>query len=310
MKKKISAIFLIAALALSMAACGGSKEAETEAAETTEAAAEETEAASESADTEADSEGGAVGGMVTDDGEYIDEMFVEGKVSYIDGTVIGIDTGDGSTVSVDIADTDVDEETRADLIQGAYVETSYLDIPDAAQPYAANYILVLMNVEEQADSEGVNPTVYGTVTYIDINDLTIRDANGTEITFDNSISREVTFSSISAGTEVRVTYMGSIYKENQVSDDNGSGSGSPLAIKVVSEDAANSEEALADYLSGPVSSITEDSITVDTSFDSFTFVADPSILQGIEESQNVRVYYEGVLGENRTAQATAVTLGS
>ena len=178
---------------------------------------------------------------------------------------------------------------------------------DAA--YDAAYVTVLMNLEEQADSMGVNPTLYGTVTFVDINDLTIRDANGTEVSFDNSISREVTFGGIKAGTEVRVTYMGSIYPENQISDDEGTGSGAPVAIKIVSEDAVNSEEAAADYITGPVSDVSEGSITVDTSYDSFTFTADPSMLSGIEESQNVRVYYEGVLAAGRSIPATQVTAG-
>ena len=40
-----------------------------------------------------------------------------------------------------------------------------------------------------------------------------------EVTFDNTMSREVTFSSIEEGSKVRVTYMGSIYKENQETTD-------------------------------------------------------------------------------------------
>lgn len=310
MKKRIFAILLIAAMALSMAACGGKKE-ETETAAETEAAAE-AEAAESAEETEAGSGEeleGAVGGMVTEDGEYIEEVFVEGTVSSIDGSVLSINTIDGTTMSFDTANASIDELDKANLVEGAYVETSYLDAPDAAEPYDASYVTVLMNLEEQADSMGVNPTLYGTVTFVDINDLTIRDANGTEVSFDNSISREVTFGGIKAGTEVRVTYMGSIYPENQVSDDEGTGSGAPVAIKIVSEDAANSEEAAADYITGPASDVSEGSITVDTSYDSFTFTADPSMLSGIEESMNVRVYYEGVLAAGRSIPATQVTAG-
>ena len=66
---------------------------------------------------------------------------------------------------------------------------------------------------------------------------------------------------------------------------------------------------MADYLAGPVSSVGDGTITVDTSYDSFTFSADPSLLSGITEEQNVRVYYEGVLSTERTAAATSITAG-
>ena len=83
-----------------------------------------------------------------------------------------------------------------------------------------------------------------------------------------------------------------------------------MAIKVVTEDAANSEEALADYISGPVSAITEDSITVDTSYASFTFSADPSMLEGIGQEDNVTVHYEGVLSDERSTAAVSVSKGA
>lgn len=306
MKKRIFSIFIIAALAAAMAGCGGSKkEAETE-------AAAETAAETEAAETEASGaseDAGSVGGLVTEDGEYIEEQFVEGKVSYIDGDTIGVEDAEGSVLSFNIANAGMTAEERADLLEGCLVETAYLAAPDAAEPYDSTYVIVLMGLEEEADAEGINPTLYGTVTYKDINELIIKAANGEEVTFDNTMSREVTFSSIEEGSKVRVTYMGSIYKENQETTDEGTGSGAPVAIKIVSEDAASSEEALADYLAGPVSSVGDGSITVDTSYDSFTFSADPSLLSGITEEQSVKVYYEGVLSTERTATATAITAG-
>ena len=311
MKKKIFTVLMITVLALAMAACGSSKKEETETAAETEAVSE-TEAPEDDGMTEeeADAEGGSMGGMVTEDGEYIDELYVDGQVSHIDGDVVTIVTPDGTSMSFDISGAGMTPEEKINLLEGAYVETAYLDMPDAQQPYASTYMIVLMNLEEQADAMGVNPTLHGTITYVDINDITLRDANGNEVTFDNSMSREVTFSSVAAGAEVQVTYMGSIYEENQMSTDEGTGSGAPVAIKVVTEDAANSEEALADYISGPVSAITEDSITVDTSYASFTFSADPSMLEGIGQEDNVTVHYEGVLSDERSTAAVSVSKGA
>ena len=304
MKKRIFAILLAAALTAVLAACGSKAEEETA------ASAAETEASSEtesSAQTESEAEGPVTGGLVTEDGEYIEEAFVDGIVTRIDGDVITIQSSaDGSSIDFNIGTADVSEQDRANLMEGAYVETSYLADPAASQPYASTYMIVLMNLEEEADAEGVNPTFCGTLTYIDINDAVVRAANGTEVTFDNSMSRQVTFSEVAQGSQVRVTYMGSIYEENQVSNEDGTGTGMPVAIKIVTEDAAGSEEAAANYLTGPVSDVTESSITVDTSYDSFTFDADPAQLSGIEQTDTATVYYEGALTNERNVQAVSV----
>ena len=304
MRKRIFAILLAAAMTASLAACGSSSKEETTTAAAETVEAEESESASQ---TEGSAEDVVTGGMVTEDGEYIEEAFVDGIVTRMDGDVVTVQSSaDGSTIDFNIASAEVTEADRANLMEGAYVETSYLADPSASQPYASTYMIVLMNLEEEADAEGVNPTFCGTLTFIDINDAVVRAANGMEVTFDNSMSRQVSFSEVSQGSQVRVTYMGSIYEENQISNDDGSGSGTPVAIKIVTEDAASSEEAAANYLTGPVSNVTESSITVDTSYDSFTFDVDPAQLAGIEQNDNATVYYEGALTNERNVQATSV----
>lgn len=307
MKKRLIMVLMIAAFSVAAAACGSSKSEETTAAPDTEVQ-EETEA--EASEDGEEISGGAAGGMITDDGEYIDEVFVEGKITRIEGDVVTIAASDGSTLSFDISGAGVTAEERTDILEGAYVETAYLDAPDAQQPYASSYMIVLMNLEEQADAEGVNPTFSGTITYVDINEIIMRDANGAEVSFDNSMARNVTFSTVAAGAKAQITYMGSIYRDNQISTEEGTGSGTPVAIKVVTEDAVNSEEAAANYIAGPVSNITEDTITVDTSYASFTFNADPSMLSGIEQEDSVTVYYEGALSDERNVQATSITMGA
>ena len=309
MKKRLIMVLMIAAFSVAAAACGSSKSEETTAAPETEVQ-EETEAEAEVSEDGEEISGGAVGGMVTDDGEYIEEVFVDGKITRIEGDVVTIASSEGSTLSFDISGAGVTAEERADILEGAYVETAYLDAPDAQQPYASSYMIVLMNLEEQADAEGVNPTFSGTITYVDINEIIMRDANGAEVSFDNSMARDVTFSTVAAGSKAQVTYMGSIYRDNQISTEEGTGSGTPVAIKVVTEDAVNSEEAAANYIAGPVSDITEDTITVDTSYASFTFNADPSMLSGIEQENSVTVYYEGALSDERSVQAVSITKGA
>ncbi len=305
MKKRTVLILFMAALCL-LSACGSSSETQTGTTEEAQAEADETE----TEETEEDLSG-ALGGVVTDDGEYIEEEYVEGKLSFRDGDEIGILTDDGSTVSFNIANVELLPEDEEYFVEGCYVEAAYLDAPGATQPYDATYVLVLMNLEEQASVENVNPVLYGTVGYIDINDLIVIDSNGNEITFDNSISRTVTFSNVSVGSQVRVTYMGSIFEENQLPDDedeDDTGSGTPVALKIVTEDAANSEAALADFIEGPVSSVGEDYVTVDMSYRSFTFNAAADVLAGVEQEQNVRVYYEGALSEERGARVVSIVI--
>ena len=134
---------------------------------------------------------------------------------------------------------------------------------------------------------------------MDINELEIVDDAGRTIDFDNSISRVVSFADLKAGDNVIVTYAGSVYKnEEDDSENSGVFDGAPVAIKIVAEDAAKTEDAEANYIDGTVSGIEGNRINLSTEIADFNCeVEDEAMLADVAEEQHVRVYYTGSIAD-------------
>lgn len=291
MKKMMIYGFLFAGALFALTACSGGTSA---AVSTT--AAKETAPQTTTAPRSDLKSGGAPEGTADE------ELVFEGIVREMkDGRIfVQADDGSGQSFSIESA---VREEEDG-LMPGCYVSVSYLG-GVSAEVLNAETVYVLMDIEQQADAEGRDPVLYGTVSVIDANDLVVVDPNGVERTFDNCIARQVTFGNITSGTEVMVTYIGSFDPENQLDGEYGSGSGDPLALKVVSMDAAGSEEAGKDYIKGEVFSRSEDAIVVVNAGGEFTFHGTPEMFGDVSEEDYVRAYYKGALF-SREVDATKV----
>ncbi len=296
MKKRylILALSLLTALALS--ACGNKSEnVQTQAAETTaaaETAAAETTAAAAAETAETETVNAANQAVLDALPEDFDEEYFEGVVTAYDGSTATLKNDSGETMSFDLASAERYDDGF--FMEGAYAEIGYATLADGK--VAALDLTVLQDIEQRAAIENYDPVICGTVQLNDINDLEIIDQNGVERDFDNSMARTVTFGQIKNGDKVYVYYVGSLFSEDEDVDEENSIS-KPITIKIVAEDALGSEEAQANYLYGEIDGIDRENGTLTLSTDSINFeVSVPEeMLEGIDEEDFIRVYYEGGL---------------
>ncbi len=279
--KKIALIIGISAM-LALTACGGNKKENVQ----TEAATQETTAA------ETTSMGDYT--QVSLPEEY-EPAFYEGTVSDYTGNFITIN-GENGELKFDLEGAELPEDTT--IIRGCYVEVSYADAAENGT-YPADGLSLLNDNEQLAQEENRDPVIYGKLQVMDINELEIVDDAGRTIDFDNSISRVVSFADLKAGDNVIVTYAGSVYKnEEDDSENSGVFDGAPVAIKIVAEDAAKTEDAEANYIDGTVSGIEGNRINLSTEIADFNCeVEDEAMLADVAEEQHVRVYYTGSIAD-------------
>lgn len=290
MKKRM--VLIAAAGMLALSACGNKKAAteETTAAETASEAAGETDAA--------DSGSGEASG---DSEIFEDEGYLDGTVTGMSGTQITVRSEDGKTYAFEIskAETDPDYE----ILPGAFVEVSYDGAKNEGGVTDATMVSVLMSLEQQATEQGEDPALQGSVKESGDGKLVITDPNGKDHEFDSSIAQVAGDAKLSAGTQVMVTYVGSIEEENQEDSEEGSGSGIPVAIKIVTPDTVGTE--VASRMSGTVTYVDGNQMMIDTEAMPFEFTGDASLFAGLAEGDTVTVTYTGSVG-NKTVQATAV----
>ena len=240
------------------------------------------------------------------DGELVEEAYFEGKVTEIaDGKITVVDLDGNAKTFTGLDSAEIYAEDSA-LMQGCYVEVAFPEGDTSAEPKAVR-VTVLMTNEEQAAEEGQDPYIYGKVRVMDENDLFIDDINGVERVFNNAISRSVSFSGISEGTDVVVTYVGTLDEDSQVDDEDGTGSGTPVAVKIVALDALTSEDAKKNQITGTVDKVENGKLYLDTLPMSFEFSGEPSVFDGLEGEEVVTVTYEGSLG-NLAAEAKSVEI--
>ncbi len=277
--KKFTAIMAIAAFAIAATACGGKGEnVETEAAATG--------AANETGSTETANEE-----VIDLPGEY-EAQYFEGIVTSISSNRLTL-SADGVTMTFDTTNAEIEGDSP--ILTGSDVEAEYAEVEGDVKPAAT--VTLLMDIEQQAAIENRDPEIYGTVSIYDINDFTIIDESGTERTFDNQMSRTVSFSELKAGDSVVISYAGSVLDDAEDGDSGESSFSQPIAIKIVASDAIDSADAKANYFTGVVDGIDAEAglLTVINDLSSFEVSAASELLNGIEEEQEVRVYYEGAL---------------
>lgn len=300
MKKFLGIVFSLLALLTVLSACASSLDTTTQAEESQTDQGSSSEAEDETLyDYD---EAYDVSGVIT----LIDQDMVTVRVDFGMDAEGEIESGTEMIFDIQNAET---YDTEEYLMTGAGADVQFID--GDFEVYPALAISVTMDVEQQADAEGRDPVMYGTVQFLDDNTVTIIDETGIQRDFNVQLARIVSFESISAGDEIAVTYFGSVFDHADVVDDEiedqGFNFSEPLALKLVSMDALDSEEANENYLTGTVGAVYSDAIELETSLYTFVFSATMSVLDGINEEDHVRVYYEPPFG-GITVTATRIEL--
>lgn len=304
MKKKLL-ITIMLAMAVAASACG--KKEDTSASETSTEAVSEADESEEGSDESASSDASQEASEEeNEDEDYIeDEGYYEGTVTAMNGTQITLQGPDGTSYVFDIANAELDPDY--DILPGALVDVSYEGEKSDVTP--VQEVSVVMSLEQQADSLGIDPVLVGTVTDMTPSEITVTDPNGKPHELSSVMAYVVTVNNeeLNVGSEVDVTYVGTLNPIEDEEDEEGS-IGLPIATKIVLASARNTEEAKQNIVVGTVNYVDPETNTfmIDGDTMSFEFSCTPEIAASLSEGNTVKVIYDGNL-YNRIVKAVSVS---
>ena len=265
MKKQYLTIAALA-LVLGLTACS-SKPAETTAAAATATAAE----------TTAES---------TTEEEAVEDFFY-GFVSDVADRVVTVADDEGKEVKFDFSAAEV---TGADEIGvGDEVEVTFEGelADDVTKAKSIDVITSEAAVESEEEMAGEDEVVNGTIEKADDKTVTLKNDEGT-YTFNSIIAQKVTKGGIKEGTKAEITFYGDLDDTTDL----------PVATRIVTEDAADTDEANIKTLTGKAAEVGSDHIVLDTADPEntlFSFVGEDGMFDGIEVGDTVTVIYDGTL---------------
>ncbi len=213
MKKKLLLVAVAALAACTVVGCGRRSE-------TTEVIVEEVpvEESTPATDTEASqpaddnsSSSSASSTSSTDNKVNTDDMYVEGTVTYTDGSIMTVEDNTGKEYTYEIATAEMDLDDEG-LVEGISVGVTSTSDQNENGNYKATAVIELSDAveDEDAPSSGSGAsgdfTVEGEVTYTDGSIMTVTDSDGQEYTY-TILSAEVDVgdNGIFEGITVRVT---------------------------------------------------------------------------------------------------------
>lgn len=265
MKKQYLTIAALA-LVLGLTACS-SKPAETTAAAATATAAE----------TTAES---------TTEEEAVEDFFY-GFVSDVADKVVTVADDEGKEVKFEFSAAEV---TGADEIGvGDEVEVTFEGelADDVTKAKSIDVITSEAAVESEEEMAGEDEVVNGTIEKADDKTVTLKNDEGT-YTFNSIIAQKVTKGGIKEGTKAEITFYGDLDDTTDL----------PVATRIVTEDAADTDEANIKTLTGKAAEVGSDHIVLDTADPEntlFSFVGEDGMFDGIEVGDTVTVIYDGTL---------------
>lgn len=257
-------------LALGMTACSSQKPAETTAAQTT--AAETTVAETTEAQTTAEAE---------------EEAYFNGFVKEIKDKVVTMEGDDGTAAAFDISKAEFTNDKKLGV--GDEVEITYTGELSTDVNKAVTVDIITSAAEESAEAAAAeeDQTVSGTIEKADGSSVTLKNADGTYV-FDTTIAQKVSKGGIKAGVIADITYYGDLEDKEEP----------PMATRIVTEDAMDSEDAKIFTLTGKVVEVSSDSVVLETADKDkslFAFVGDENMFKGLKEGDTATVSYEGTL---------------
>ncbi|MBT9779305.1 hypothetical protein GPL15_22765 [Clostridium sp. MCC353] len=273
MKKHMLAASLLI-MTLGLAACSPKAPAETTPAETTAAATTAETTAAVETETEE---------------EEVEEASVDGVITKIDSNVVTIkNSEDDKETAYDISKAEVIgdyELSVGDEVEVTFAEGSTGDVISA----------IALEVYTSVIEENSDPKISGTVEESADSTVSLKTEDGETYSFSTSNSYIVSKSGIKPGVNAEVTYLGDLEDTDPI----------PMAIKVVTEDSFDSEDAKINAFRGTIDQLTGNDFTAETedgNYFSCTAEADVD-LSSFKKGDTVLITYSGPL----TAKVIAVT---
>ena len=273
MKKMYVTAAMAAAMALMVTACssGSTSQTETTASQAaTEAAAQETTASQ------------------TQETQEEEEDFFYGVITEVQGQNLTIDDN-GEIATFDCSEAEYSDDYE--LVPGDEVEVTFYGTLSEDVTKAV-YVEIIASAAQEAEEEALanaDPVMTGTIEKVEGTTLDLKsDEDEAVYTFDTSIAQQVSLGGIQAGVEAEITYYGDLEDEKYL----------PMATRIVTEDAYDSEDAQEYTLTGTVVETGEDYIvlqTADQDQSVFTFVGEAGMFDGPAQGDTATVIYEGTL---------------
>ena len=269
MKKRKYVLAMAMVLAMGATGCS-SGEKETAATETTTEAAttKAAETTAEETTTEAEKE----------------EDYLDGTVTSVDDKTLTMKSVEEEEVSFDISNAAVNSDFP--LGEGDEVSVHFY-VDEAAEKQEAIEVDVNQSTAEE-DYEG-DAVITGVVENMGDNTITVKDSTDDQsYTFSTEIAQMVTGTKgIVVGDEIQLTYLGDVGDEEYPG----------LAVKVVTADMYDSDEAKLNTLTGVAISLGEGTLDLETPDGNiFNFVEAGADFSMTSEGDEVTIIYEGSLG--------------
>lgn len=277
--KKHALVIGVLTLTMALSACGSKDSTDpTASTETTaESAADDTTAAAAATTTaedittaDADADPDAKAGMEVE--------FASGAILKLDGNTLTImDEFDEAEKVFDISEAAIVKTFP--LTVGDYVEITY---PEAAE--GAVIKALELEVLDSIRAESEDPLMIGTIQTAGDDTLTLAGADGQLYTFTTANAYKVSAdNSLKSGVEAQITYLGELDDTEPL-----------MAIKIVTEDSYDSDEAKINAFIGVVDTADEESLVLESeSGDYFSFISDNVDFTVFNEGDTVKVIYEG-----------------
>ncbi|MCC8126843.1 MAG: hypothetical protein LIO92_05540 [Clostridiales bacterium] len=248
-------ILVLALLAMTLALPGCSSSRTTE-----------TTAAQAAADEDTEEE--------TDEDEEPEEDSLNGELTDIDGDIVTVlSADDGQEYDFDLSSAEITRQYDLTEGDGVYVEYYVED----KTPLTA----IALEVDEPYLETIMDPVMEGTITDTAAKSITITTDNGEEYSFLTIHAYIVTADGIQTGTRVKVSYIGEPDDE-------------PYAIKVVTEDSFDTEEAQKNGFVADVSEVRDGQIVLESEEEDFyTFASNSLDFSQFSEGDTVLIIYDG-----------------
>ncbi len=210
----------------------------------------------------------------TDEDEEPEEDSLNGELTGIDGDIVTVlSADDGQEYNFDLSSAEITRQYDLTEGDGVYVEYYVED----KTPLTA----IALEVDEPYLETIMDPVMEGTITDTAARSITITTDNGEEYSFLTIHAYIVTADGIQTGTRVKVSYIGEPDDE-------------PYAIKVVTEDSFDTEEAQKNGFVADVSEVMDGQIVLESEEEDFyTFVSDSLDFSQFSEGDTVLIIYDG-----------------
>lgn len=209
-----------------------------------------------------------------------DEDYTSGIITAIDGDIITVkDDYDDKETNYDISGAEVTNQFP--LSEGDWVDITF-PVDSTEDPVPAIAMEVTASMLEQT----MDPVAEGTIKEVASDSMTL-EVDGEEYKVLTGNAYVVGKDGIKADADAEVTYLGDLDDE-------------PLAIKIVMDDAKDSDEAQINAFVGKVAQIGEDGdhiVLEAQTGDFFTFVSDDTDFSQYAEGDTLQIQYDGSIND-------------